>query len=127
MNSRSLRFKILIPLRYRAIGESNWRRGWTTEINCSGLLFVGQDSLKPNTSVEISFVLPETTLWKADGEATCLGQIIRAEQPAGKAKMPAIATRIWDDQSRVVLAQSEMPSDILDKALRDIGDNTETK
>jgi PAS domain S-box-containing protein len=89
---RAQRFKLPIPLRYRAVGESGWRKGTTENISRSGLLFRTNDALHPNAQLEISLMLPAEIAGLAATEVFCRSEIVRSvADPSG---IPAFAAKI---------------------------------
>src|SRR5581483_8833518 len=46
---RAQRFNLNLPLRYRLLGEENWRLGTTENISRSGLLFRAEEMLQPSS------------------------------------------------------------------------------
>ena len=75
---RARRFELQIPLRYRANGDSQWRRGTMKNISSSGVLFQGEVWTEPSTPVEISFVLPKKILGEEAAEVVCRGTVMRS-------------------------------------------------
>jgi hypothetical protein len=81
-------------LRYRLSGESKWRKGTTENISRSGVLFRGEEFAEPNTSLEMSFVLPDEIFGVRSAEVVCRGIVVRAERPKGAGAFPALASTI---------------------------------
>jgi hypothetical protein len=85
------RFKFQLPLLYRISGQTHWHEGTTDNISRSGVLFRGQQSLKPQTSVEISFVI---SLKNPDGASTKIaysGRIVRSLRTSGGEPLSSLA------------------------------------
>jgi CheY-like chemotaxis protein len=91
---RARRFNLHLPLRYRLLGEQNWRPGTTENISRSGLLFQAQEMLQPNAQLEISLVLPSEIAGLAATEVVCRGEVVRSIGPQGSALTPALAAKI---------------------------------
>ena len=91
---RAQRFKLHIPLRYRVNRESEWRKGVTTNISCSGMLFRGEDLAEPGTPIEIRLVLPSEMTKQRAAEVVCRGTVMRTERPGSNSDAPIVATRI---------------------------------
>jgi len=91
---RARRFNLHLPLRYRPLGEKNWRPGTTENISRSGLLFEAQELLQPNAQLEISLVLPAEIAGLAATEVVCRGEIVRSVGPQGRGVHPALAAKI---------------------------------
>ena len=91
---RARRFNLQLPLRYRPLGEPNWRPGTTENISRSGLLFQAEDFLQPNVQLEISLVLPAEIAGLAATEVVCRGEVVRSVQGLGRGVNPALAAKI---------------------------------
>ena len=89
---RAQRFRLPIPLRYRAVGEQNWRKATTENISRSGLLFRANDALRPNAQLEINMMLPAEIAGLAATEVICRGQVVRSV--ADSSGVPAFAAKI---------------------------------
>ncbi len=94
MPSRAQRFRLNLPLRYRIAGQPAWRKGTTRDISRSGLLFDGEEALKPNDRVEINLVLPVEIGGLSATEVFCKGEVVRALNQPGTAETPALAAKI---------------------------------
>lgn len=75
---RAQRFPIEVPLCYRPLGDEVWRFGTSTNMSRSGLLFVGDVSLEPQTRVEVSFELPVLIPGERGTQMMCRGTIARS-------------------------------------------------
>ena len=91
---RARRFNLHLPLRYRPLGEQNWRPGTTENISRSGLLFLAQELLSPNALLEISLVLPAEIAGLAATEVICRGEVVRSVEAQGQTVSPALAAKI---------------------------------
>ncbi len=91
---RARRFNLHLPLRYRPLGEQNWRAGTTENISRSGLLFQAQELLHPNAILEISLVLPAEIAGLAATEVICRGEVVRSVEAQGQGVSPALAAKI---------------------------------
>ena len=93
---RARRFNLHLPLRYRPLGEKDWRAGKTENISRSGMLFQAQESLRPASQVEISLVLPPEIAGLAATEVLCRGEVVRTieMQEQGQVMAPALAAKI---------------------------------
>ncbi|MGB9206093.1 MAG: ATP-binding protein [Terriglobales bacterium] len=91
---RARRFNLHLPLRYRPLGEENWRPGTTENISRSGLLFQAQELLSPNALLEISLVLPAEIAGLAATEVICRGEVVRSVEAQGQSVSPALAAKI---------------------------------
>ncbi len=90
---RAQRFQLHLPLRYRRLGESTWHVGTTENISRSGLLFQADESLQPNSQLEINLVLPAEIAGLSGTEVVCRGEVVRTVEPQGS-MTPALAARI---------------------------------
>jgi CheY-like chemotaxis protein len=91
---RAQRFNLQLPLRYRPIGENEWRQGTTENISRSGLLFRAQEPLQPMAQLEINLVLPVEIGGLSATEVFCKGEVVRNVQTGGTAVSPALAAKI---------------------------------
>ena len=92
--ARAQRFKLNIPLRYRADGEGDWHRGTTRNISRSGVLFQGEDWAEPRSPLEMTLVLPKETGVERAAEVVCRGTVMRSERRGSEEGGPLIAIRI---------------------------------
>jgi two-component system, cell cycle sensor histidine kinase and response regulator CckA len=91
---RAQRFNLHLPLRYRQLGEPDWRKGTTENISRSGLLFRAEEQLQPNAQLEINLVLPVEIAGLAATEVVCRGEVVRSVEGRGMTVSPALAAKI---------------------------------
>ena len=91
---RAQRFNLSLPLRYRLLGEENWKKGLTENISRSGLLFRAEEVLQPNAQLEISLVLPAEIAGLSAAEVVCRGEVVRSMEPENAQMSPALAAKI---------------------------------
>lgn len=91
---RARRFNLHLPLRYRPLGEANWRPGTTENISRSGLLFRAQEVMQPAAQLEINLVLPPEIAGLAPTEVVCRGEVVRSVVSEGMQVSPALAAKI---------------------------------
>jgi signal transduction histidine kinase/FixJ family two-component response regulator len=91
---RAKRFKLQLPLKYRPLGEDNWRAGTTENISRSGLLFRAEEMIPENIQIEINLVLPPEIAGLSAAEVVCRGEIVRTMDAESKAMSPALAAKI---------------------------------
>jgi CheY-like chemotaxis protein len=91
---RAQRFNLTLPLRYRLLGEQDWKKGLTENISRSGVLFRAEEMLQPNAQLEISLVLPAEIAGLSAAEVVCRGEIVRSMQPENAQMNPALAAKI---------------------------------
>jgi len=92
--ARAQRFELQIALRYRANGDTHWRKGMTKNISCSGVLFQGDIWADPSTPLEISLVLPKESTGASAAEVVCQAMVTRSERCASDGRGAIIAIRI---------------------------------
>jgi len=91
---RAQRFNLHLPLKYRQIGDLNWRVGTTENISRSGLLFRAEQVISPSAQVEINLVLPPEIAGLSSAEVICRGEVVRTVEAETPAMSPALAARI---------------------------------
>src|SRR5262249_19723373 len=89
---RARRFNLHLPLRYRPLGETNWRPGTTENISRSGMLFRAQEVMQPAAQLEINLVLPPEIAGLAPTEVVCRGEVVRSIE--SEEVSPALAAKI---------------------------------
>ena len=94
VKARAQRFRLQIPLRYRVSSDSEWRKGVTTNISYTGMLFRGEGPAELGAPIEIRLVLPSEMTKQRAAEVVCQGTVTRAERPKGNGEAPIVATRI---------------------------------
>jgi CheY-like chemotaxis protein len=90
---RAQRFQLHLPLKYRQLGENDWRTGTTENISRSGMLFQAEETLPANVQLEINLVLPAEIAGLAAAEVVCRGEVVRTLDP-GQQMRPALAAKI---------------------------------
>ena len=91
---RAQRFTLNLPLRYRLLGEENWKQGTTENISRSGMLFRAEEMLQPSAQVEINLVLPAEIAGLSAAEVVCRGEVVRSVEPENAQMNPALAAKI---------------------------------
>jgi PAS domain S-box-containing protein len=91
---RAQRFKLQLPLKYRLLGEDDWRTGTTENISRSGMLFRAGEMIPPNAQLEINLVLPAEIAGVASAEVVCRGEVVRTIAPETPSMHPALAAKI---------------------------------
>jgi hypothetical protein len=95
---RARRFPIGVPLCYRVVGDDVWRFGTSTNMSRSGMLFVGDSPLEPQTRIELTFELPASLPASLPGErgaqVMCRGTITRSRSVNSTDNVATIATNI---------------------------------
>ncbi len=91
---RAQRFNLQLPLKYRLLGENDWRQGTTENISRSGMLFRAEELVPPNAQLEINLVLPAEIAGLSAAEVVCRGEVVRAMQAEAPTMHPALAAKI---------------------------------
>ncbi|MGA8309815.1 MAG: ATP-binding protein, partial [Terriglobales bacterium] len=91
---RATRFDLHLPLKYRLVGERDWRQGTTENISRSGMLFQAEESVAPNALLEINLVLPAEIAGLAAAEVVCRGEVVRTIDPESGTVSPTLAAKI---------------------------------
>ncbi len=73
MIPRAERFPMQIPLKYRAVGDSDWLNGTTRNISASSVLFTADAMLERSVPVEMRIVFPGQIAHVAHGRVMCHG------------------------------------------------------
>jgi PilZ domain len=94
-NSRAQRFPIRGAMRYRIRGEKLWREGVAENISVSGMLFRGEHFVKPNTPIEVSFVLPgKQRSGESGAKVVSHGIVVRSTVSPGESGTAMMAAKI---------------------------------
>jgi signal transduction histidine kinase/CheY-like chemotaxis protein len=93
---RAQRFKLQLPIRYRPVGEPDWRSGTTENISLSGVLFCAEEALQPAAQLEISLVWPPAIAGLSAAEVVCRGEIVRTIEAEATTLHPALAAKILE-------------------------------
>jgi PAS domain S-box-containing protein len=91
---RAQRFRLHLPIRYRPVGEPDWRSGTTENISRSGVLFRAEETLQPMAQLEISLVLPPEIAGLSSAEVVCRGEVVRTIEAGPTTLHPALAAKI---------------------------------
>ena len=77
LRPRAQRFSLQMPMSFRPLGESEWRRALTANVSRTGVLFHTESTLAPDTKVEMKLTLPASIAGQAAGEVLARGQVVR--------------------------------------------------
>ena len=77
-----------MTLRYRPVGQQEWKQGAVENISRSGVLFQAQQEVAVQTAVDIAIVL-ESTKNGAAPEVVCWAEIVRSAGQQGRAVLAA--------------------------------------
>ncbi len=88
---RAQRFVLQLPLKYRKLGDRDWRVGTTENISRSGMLFRGEEVILPNVQLEINLVLPAEIAGLTAAEVMCRGEVVRTVESEGAVYEPSVS------------------------------------
>jgi hypothetical protein len=91
---RAQRFPIRVPLRYRVVGEADWREGTTVNISSAGVFFRCEQTAERAMRMEIDFVLSAAPNENSGAEVVCSGEVVRLEPSQEAGGLPALAMNI---------------------------------
>jgi hypothetical protein len=91
---RARRFAISTSLRFRLVGDGEWRQGTLVNISESGMLFLSQQAAQPNATVEIRFGLSTGKAGESPVQVACRGMIVRSVADAGRTAETGLAAKI---------------------------------
>lgn len=83
-----------MSLCYRVVGDDVWRFGTSTNMSRSGLLFVGDLRLEPQTRIEATFELPVSIPGERGAQVMCRGTIARSSPADRTGDVVTLATTI---------------------------------
>lgn len=92
--SRARRYEIGAAIRYRVRGEREWREGAMENISFSGVLIRTTDFVRPETIIEMRFLLPVELNGECAAEVLCQGSVVRSSNCSEPAGSVTIAARI---------------------------------
>jgi two-component system cell cycle sensor histidine kinase/response regulator CckA len=91
---RAPRFNLHLPMKYRLLGENDWRKGTTENISRSGVLFLAEERISPAAQLEINLVLPVEVAGLSPAEVVCRGEVVRSAGTDRSATTPVLAAKI---------------------------------
>jgi PilZ domain len=74
---RAPRFRLDLTVRYRAIGDAEWRQAKTGNISSTGVLVRAEDALPLDTRLELRVALSVNEPAARGGEVSCVGRVVR--------------------------------------------------
>jgi PilZ domain len=74
---RAPRFRLDLTVRYRPVGDVEWRQAQTGNISSSGVLVRADDDMPLDTRLEMRLALSLNELPARAGEVSCLGRVVR--------------------------------------------------
>jgi hypothetical protein len=93
---RAQRYATPMSMLYRAAGDTTWHEGRTQNVSRSGVLFLAEHLMKPDTPIEMVLMMPIEIAGDTAGTAMCHGRIIRAVAPVSFNTRPALAAAILE-------------------------------
>ena len=90
---RASRFPLHLSVRYRRVGDRQWRHGTTENISRSGVLFRAQEYVEIDENVELRLELPVATRGECP-EVSCRGRVVRTVSPSDHEPWPGSAVMI---------------------------------
>jgi hypothetical protein len=91
---RASRFPLHLDVRYRRLGDRDWRRGKTENISRSGVLFRAEECVEIDQNVELRLELPVTSPGRECPEVFCRGRVVRTVSPSDGEPWPGSAVLI---------------------------------
>jgi len=92
---RAQRYDLHIPLKYRLVGEDQWREGTTENISRSGVLFRADEKISAKAQLEFNLMLPVGAAGPSPAEVVCRGEVVRIEEKGGPSNNnPTLAAKI---------------------------------
>ena len=92
---RAPRYRIAIPLRFRAAGDSTWLDGYSENISRTGLLFRADQTLVADTFIEMMLEMP-AEVTAAGGVHVRRGHVVRAVPPSPREHQPGYTAASFD-------------------------------
>jgi hypothetical protein len=74
---RAPRFRLDLTVRYRAVGDEEWRQAKTGNISSTGVLVRAEDALPLDTRLELRMALSLHEPAARGGEVSCVGRVVR--------------------------------------------------
>ena len=93
---RAHRYPVAFGLRYRQSADLPWFDGLTENVSISGVLFVGDQELRKNTTVQVNLMMPPHLVAPAAARVVCVGRVVRVEPPRVPDGRPTLAITIAD-------------------------------
>jgi hypothetical protein len=89
---RAPRFRLDLTVRYRAVGDGEWRQAKTGNISSTGVLVRAEDAVPVDTRLELRVTLSVNDPAARNGEVACVGRVVRVVgAPEGSAQGFAVA------------------------------------
>jgi hypothetical protein len=79
--ARAKRFPVHASVRYRISDSTNWHKGRTENMSCSGALIAGRFRIEPSSPVEMILPVPSQLSGTASVQLLCRGRVVRVATP----------------------------------------------
>jgi hypothetical protein len=87
-------------MKYRCVGQTNWREATTENISSSGVLFRAPELLELSTPIEMRVALPIGASHDRFPEVLCSGRIVRTVDMSAADRRPGLAAAITEYRLR---------------------------
>src|SRR5438552_189713 len=91
---RASRYPLQLSIRYRRVGDPDWRNGTTENISRSGVLFRAEEPVAAETDVELRLALPANAPTGERAEVACRGRVVRTVSASAGHPWPGSAVVI---------------------------------
>ncbi len=101
---RAPRFRLDLTVRYRPVGDVEWREAQTGNISSSGVLLRADDDLPVETRLEMRLALSLREPAARGGEVSCVGRVVRVvAEPDADPRGFAVAIDEYAFQPRLTI------------------------
>jgi hypothetical protein len=101
---RAPRFRLDLTVRYRAVGDDEWRQAKTGNISSTGVLLRSDGVMPLDTRLELRVALSVNEPAARGGEVSCVGRVVRlVGEPEGHVEGFAVAIDEYAFQPRFKL------------------------
>jgi hypothetical protein len=99
---RAPRFRLDLTVRYRPVGDAEWREAKTGNISSSGVLLRAEDPVPVETRLELQVALALSDPTAGTGAVSCVGHVVRlVADPEGDPQGFAVAIDDYAFQPQV--------------------------
>lgn len=116
---RPKRFDLHTPVRYRHAGSSNWHKGTSQNVSCSGVLFKGRHAMKVYEPIEVEMQLPPQITGDTPVFLYCRGYVARIVEPKLPFAKPGLAATFLDYKVRYATKAGKEIAPVVDPAASD--------
>ena len=98
---RAPRFRLDLTVRYRVVGDEEWRQAQTGNISSTGVLLRAEGAMPVDTRLELRVALSVNEPAARGGEVSCVGRVVRlVGEPEGRLHGFAVAIDEYAFQPR---------------------------